>query len=203
MARSLSIQVHQFNFRWNLLGFIGHIIHLAAKQGLKILGLCKPPTNVDAPEESDNNDRDNDDVDEHAPDLDTLPSVPGTIIVVSGFHPLTEVSASPSRLRLVNIRSRLVFRIPPLSLLCTLMLDGFIIKKIAQDSTIMFRIHSIVIAVHSSSQRRAAFQDVAKIAYPDEKDVEKLMLIQDVTTRWNSSYCNESISCTSVFYVHT
>ena len=48
--------------------------------------------------------------------------------------------------------------------------------------TIMFRIHSIVIAERSSPQRRAAFEDVAKIAYPDEKDVEKLMLIQDVTT---------------------
>jgi hypothetical protein len=100
MARALSIQVTQFNFGENLLGCIDQIIHLAAKQGLKALGLCKPPTNVDASEESENNDRDNDDVDEHAPDLDTLPSVPGTI---------------------------------------------------------MFRIHSIVIAVRSSPQRRAAF----------------------------------------------
>ncbi|EFX77778.1 hypothetical protein DAPPUDRAFT_246972 [Daphnia pulex] len=129
MARALSIQVRQFNFGEHLLGCIGHIIHLAAKQGLKALGLCKPPTNVDASEESNNNDQS--DVDEYAPDLDSLPSVPGTI---------------------------------------------------------MFRIHGIVIAVRSSPQRRAAFQDVVKIAYPDEKDVGKLMLIQDVTTRWNSSY---------------
>ena len=138
MARALSIQVRQFNFGENLLGCIGHIyriyivlvIHIAAKQGLKAPGLCKPPTNVDAPEES-NNINDQSDVDEYAPHLDSLPSVPGTI---------------------------------------------------------MFRIHSIVIAVRSSPQRRADFQDVAKIAYPDKKDVEKLMLIQDVTTRWNSSY---------------
>ena len=124
MARALSIQVRQFNFGENLLGCIGHIIHLAAKQGLKALGLCKPPTNVDAPEES-NNSNDQSDVDEYATDLDSIPSVPGTI---------------------------------------------------------MFRIHSIVIAERSSPQRRAAFEDMAKIAYPDEKDVEKLMLIQDVTT---------------------
>jgi hypothetical protein len=129
MARALSIQVRQFNFGEHLLGCIGHIIHLAAKQGLKALGLCKPPTNVDASEESNNNDQS--DVDEYAPDLDSLPSVPGTI---------------------------------------------------------MFRIHSIVIAVRSSPQRTAAFRDVAKIAYAEEKDVAKLMLIQDATTRWNSSY---------------
>ena len=116
MARALSIQVRQFNFGENLLGCIGHIIHLAAKQGLKALGLCKPPTNVDAPEES-NNSNDQSDVDEYATDLDSIPIVPGTII---------------------------------------------------------FRIHSIVIAVRSSPQRRAAFQDVAKIAYPDEKYVEEL-----------------------------
>lgn len=129
MARALSIQVRQFNFGEHLLGCIGHIIHLAAKQGLKALGLCKPPTNVDASKESNNNDQS--DVDEYAPDLDSLPSVPGTI---------------------------------------------------------MFRIHSIVIAVRSSPQRTAAFRDVAKIAYAEEKDVAKLMLIQDATTRWNSSY---------------
>ncbi len=96
---------------------------------MKALGLCKPPTNVDASKESNNNDQS--DVDEYAPDLDSLPSVPGTI---------------------------------------------------------MFRIHSIVIAVRSSPQRTAAFRDVAKIAYAEEKDVAKLMLIQDATTRWNSSY---------------
>ena len=142
MARALSIQVRQFNFGENLLGCIGHIIHLAAKQGLKALGLCKPHTNVDAPEES-NNSNDQSDVDEYATDLDSIPG------------------------------------------------------------TIMFRIHSIVIAVRSSPQRRAAFQDVAKIAYADVKDVEKLMLIQDVTTRWNSSYsmgerfCEKQWNCLS------
>jgi hypothetical protein len=78
MARQLSIQVRQFNFEEHLLGSIGHIIHLAAKQGLKALGLCKPPTNVDTPEESNNNDQS--DVNEYAPDLDSLPSVPGTIM---------------------------------------------------------------------------------------------------------------------------
>jgi hypothetical protein len=79
MARALSIQVRQFNFGENLLGCIDHIIHLAAKQGLKALGLCKPPTNVDAPEES-NNSNDQSDVDEYATDLDSIPSVLGTIM---------------------------------------------------------------------------------------------------------------------------
>jgi hypothetical protein len=78
MARALSIQVRQFDFGEPLLGCIGHIIHLAAKQGLKALGLCKPPTNVDASEESYNNDQS--DVDGYAQDLDSLPSVLGTIM---------------------------------------------------------------------------------------------------------------------------
>ena len=100
------------------LGCIGHIIHLAAKQGLKALELYKSTEIYNA------NVIPNDPIteyvrieDEFDEDLDSLSSVTGTI---------------------------------------------------------MFRVHSLVVSVRSSPQRRAAFHDIAKVTYNDEKDMENL-----------------------------